>query len=339
MVRATLNSTRSATSTPDGQQPAVGGWLAPSRAKSGRPAYARSMRQALALVLALVLAVCTACAGQATPPAHAALRLGTAPDRPVTKLLVFVEENHSLGQMRRGMPYTFALAKRFGYASSYFAITHPSLPNYLAIASGRTHGIGDDNPPSAHPLKGRTVFDQALAAGRTARLYADGMSTNCARQDGGDHYGVKHNPWAYFPARRGSCRAYDVPVSRLPRAIRMGRLPTAGMVIPNLCHDAHDCSLATADAWFQSMMTKIFRGPDWRSGHLAVVLTADEDDRSHGNRVLTVVIHPSQDHHRVSQRLTHYSLTRLYEDVARTHHLFHARSAPSLSKAFGLPLR
>jgi len=36
--------------------------------------------------------------------------------------------------------------------------------------------------------------------------------------------------------------------------------------------------------------------------------------------------------------LTHYSLTRLYEDVAGASHLNNAASAPSMSTAFGLPM-
>src|SRR5450759_2614287 len=60
---------------------------------------------------------------------------------PVTKVLVFVEENHSLNEMKAQMPYTFNLATRYGYASNYKAIGHPSLPNYLAIAGGSTFGV------------------------------------------------------------------------------------------------------------------------------------------------------------------------------------------------------
>ncbi len=45
-------------------------------------------------------------------------------------------ENHSIGQMRAGMPYTASLAERYGYATDYRAVRHPSLPNYLAVAGG-----------------------------------------------------------------------------------------------------------------------------------------------------------------------------------------------------------
>ena len=66
------------------------------------------------------------------------------------------------------------------------------------------------------------------------------------------------------------------------------------------------------------MTTDRVAGPDWKSGRLAVVLTADEDDKSAGNRVLTVVAHPSQRHRVVTARLDHYSLTRLYAEVTGT---------------------
>ena len=61
-------------------------------------------------------------------------------------------------------------------------------------------------------------------------------------------------------------------------------------------------------------------------------------DHNQGNVVLTTLIHPSQDHHVVNTRLTHYSLTRLYDEVAGLPYLHNAATAPSMAKAFGLPL-
>jgi phosphatidylinositol-3-phosphatase len=260
------------------------------------------------------------------------------PSRPVTKLLVLVVENHSLEQMRTQMPYTFGLARRFGYADDYVGVGYPSLPNYLAISGGTTAGVSNDGPPAEHPLTGRSVFGEAIAAGRTAAVYADGMPTSCALEDGGDDYAVKHNPWAYYRSERDLCLAHDVPVSRLPAAVARGTLPNAGLVVPNMCHDAHDCDLSVADRWIERQMKEVLAGPDWRSGHLAVVITADTDDRHSGNRVLTVVVHPSQRGNVVSRHLDHYSLARLYSDVLQVPRLEHAASAPSMSKAFGLPL-
>src|SRR6476659_48826 len=103
----------------------------------------------LSVVLALFAAA--ACSG----PSHArATAVSARASGPVTKLLVFVEENHSLDQMKAGMPYAASLATRYGYATNYRAITHPSLGNYIAIAGGSSYGIHDDDPPSAHQIAG-----------------------------------------------------------------------------------------------------------------------------------------------------------------------------------------
>ncbi|MGZ4429587.1 MAG: alkaline phosphatase family protein [Nocardioidaceae bacterium] len=276
----------------------------------------------------------SAAAAPAAPTAPAQ----AAPAPAVTKLLVVVEENHSLDQMRTRMPYTFRQARRFGYARQYTAMTHPSLPNYIAIAGGRTYGITDDAGPSAHPIQGTSVFGQARRHGRSAAVYAETMPRACAIANAGD-YAVRHNPWAYFQAERSMCRSHDHGLRAFGRAAADGTLPRAGMLVPNLQHDAHDGTLAQADAFFKQVMGKVFAGPDWKSGHLAVVLTADEDDRHHGNRVLTVVIHPSQHSRVVRTALDHYSLTRLYDEVAHLPYLHRAASAPSMAVAFHLPLR
>ena len=93
-----------------------------------------------------------------------------------------------------------------------------------------------------------------------------------------------------------------------------------------------------ADAWFKGVMHTVFAGPDWKAGRLAVVLTGDEDDGSSGNKVLTVVIHPSQHGRVVSTRLDHYSLSGLLSQVAGTVPLAEALRAPNLAAAFRLPL-
>jgi acid phosphatase len=256
----------------------------------------------------------------------------------VTKLLVLVVENHSLRQMRSGMPWTFRLAQRYAYADRYHAVTHPSLPNYLAIAGGSTFGVHDDHPPAAHRVRGASVFGQALRAGRTAKVYAEGMPRHCARTDGGKRYAVRHNPWAYFVDETAGCRSHDVAFAALAGDVEQGALPNAGFVVPNLCHDAHDCRLRVADRWMKHTLRTVMAGPDWKSGHLAVVVTADEDDRRSGNRVLTVVAHPSLRGKVVHRRLTHYSLARLYAQVLGTSPLRRAAGAPDMARAFGLPL-
>jgi acid phosphatase len=255
----------------------------------------------------------------------------------VTKLLVFVVENHSLDQMRTQMPKVFSLAQQYGYADDFYAVTHPSLPNYVVMTSGHLHGVTFDAPPSRWPLKGPSIFGRALDAGLTAKAYADAMPANCTLTDDGT-YAVRHNPWTYFVDERDQCRRYDVPVAELDRDVAAGNLPNAGFVAPDLCHDAHNCGLDQADQWLGTELGTVLAGPDFRSGRLAVVVTADEDDHHEDNKILTVVMHPSQHGDVVHDRLDHYSLYGLYEDVLGLPHLPTDRPTGSMAKAFGLPV-
>jgi phosphatidylinositol-3-phosphatase len=294
----------------------------------------------VALVCAALLAL-TGCATTTKPASDpeasgAPAPSSGTPDRAVSEVLVLVVENHSLDEMRTQMPYTFSLAERYGYTTAYRALTHPSLGNYIAIAGGSTFGITDDDNPVAHLLSGPSVFSEATGAGRTAAVYAEGMPDNCSLTNGGDQYVVRHNPWTYFVDDRADCNRYDVPATQLAAAVEAGRLPNIAMVIPDLCNDAHDCPLSTADDWLRSTLDDVFAGPDWRSGHLAVVVTADEDDHHQDNLVLTTVMHPGLDHVVVDEPLSHLSLSRFLSEVIDQPPLRDAADARSLGDAFGL---
>jgi len=122
--------------------------------------------------------------------------------------------------------------------------------------------------------------------------------------------------------------------------VNSGKLPTAGFVTPNMCNDAHDCSLATADNWLKNWLPKIMAGSDFTSGNLAIVVTADEDDSSQSNTVLTTVITKQLNnaHKVVSSPLNHYSLTGFYDNVNGGSLLLNASTAPNFAAAFGLKI-
>lgn len=251
----------------------------------------------------------------------------------VTKVIVFVVENHSLAQMKAGMPKVYGFAKKYAYASDYHAITHPSLPNYVAITAGSTLGISDDKGPDAHQLTANNVFHQALQHHKRVKLYADSMPSRCYLHNEGN-YAVRHNPWAYYVNDRRACNSYDVPATQIAGDVNTGRLPNIGFVIPNLVHDAHNGTLAQSDEWICQKINLLRSGPDWASGHLAIVITADEDDGHHHNRVLTVVGSRYQTHKVVTRYLNHYSLTKLLEQVAGAHYLRQANGAPDMRSPF-----
>ncbi|MGI8450401.1 MAG: alkaline phosphatase family protein, partial [Streptosporangiaceae bacterium] len=138
----------------------------------------------------------------------------------ISKVLVISDENHSdVGVFPAGsgsaaaMPYLWSLAQEYGYATNWSDIGHPSLPNYLAVFAGSAEGLPDDCAPGPScSWPGPTVFSQAIAAGGTAKVYAEGMTANCQATNPGS-YDANHNPWVYYrdTADTAECRAHDVP--------------------------------------------------------------------------------------------------------------------------------
>ena len=305
-----------------------------------------------AVALALLLAGCGQSAGSTgqapTSPFGAQVTAtATATSAPQavtvapTKVLTIVEENHGQTSALSGMPYLALLSRHYGRTTNYRTLTHPSLPNYLTMAGGSTFGVRDDGSPAQHPLSGPSVFDAARSHGRTAKTYAEAMTRTCQTASAG-RYAVKHNPWAYFTeaSSRRSCQAFDVPAGTtsagaLHTDVVRGALPQIGLVVPDLCHDAHDCSLATADAWLKSWVQVITAGPDYRAGRLALVVTFDETEGSGTGSILTVVVAPGVRGRTVTTALSHLSWSRWMAELVGAAPLRQAGSATSLGKAFG----
>ncbi|MCW2817100.1 MAG: hypothetical protein JWN84_4555 [Nocardioides sp.] len=311
-----------------------------------RPAH----RLALVACLLLALAGCDAASrsdGDTGAENRPEIRSpsGEPPTTAASKVLVVIEENHTLEQMREGMPFLAQVSDKYGYATRWTAITHPSEPNYLAIAGGSTFGISDDKAPQAHAQdvgSATSVFDQAVAVGKTAATYAESMPQPCHVYDDPDQavgvplYAVRHNAWVYFTAGRQACLAGDVGLEEFARDVGDDALPNVGFLIPNLEHDAHDGTLAEADTWLEQQLSPVLQSHDFTSGHLVVVVTADEDDRSADNTVLTSVLTPALSGEVVDTPLTHYSLTRYICQVLGVEPLGQGAEAPDLAAAFGL---
>src|SRR5260370_2010745 len=67
---------------------------------------------------------------------------------PLRYVFVIVMENKSAEEALTG-PFTASLAAKYGVAGNYHPISHPSVPNYLALTSGSTRGLRDARD---HPL-------------------------------------------------------------------------------------------------------------------------------------------------------------------------------------------
>jgi acid phosphatase len=222
-------------------------------------------------------------------------------------VVVVVLENKERGAVlgNPAAPAFNAFAKRGAVLAGYRGVAHPSLPNYLALVSGSTHGIASDCTRCV--VGGPSLADTLEAKGLTWRTYAEGLPRPGWTGPGYGRYAKKHVPFLYFrrvlsrPARLRKV----VPLSQLsPR-----RLPDFALVVPDLCHDMHDCPVATGDAWLRRFLPPLLRLED-----TAVFVTFDESyglDPRVPALALGPLVRPGS---RFRPAISHYGLLRTIED-------------------------
>jgi hypothetical protein len=236
-------------------------------------------------------------------------------------------------------PKLSSYAARCGLATRSYAVTHPSLPNYLAATSGSTGGVTSDCSPTSCPQRRGSLFGQLQKAGKQWRGYVESMPSRCSLSITG-RYGPKHNPAVYYTPVRTRCRSWDVPMGgahgAFGTALAKATLPAFSFVTPDMCHDGHDCSTSTADNWLGTWLGRITTSAAYRGGDTVVFVTWDEGVGA-DQHIATVVIAPTVPRGtRSSTRFTHYSLLRTTEDLLGLPRLGAAARARTMRTAFRL---
>jgi hypothetical protein len=252
-----------------------------------------------------------ACGTRATPPTKYA------------HVIWIVMENKKYSSVigNTNAPYINDLANSCGLATNYFAITHPSLPNYIAATSGDTWGISNDGPPSAHPLAVPSIFSQVKGAGLTWRSYQEDAPAKCNSTTDTTLFARKHDPALYYTGIQSDCASWDIPMGTTSSGafltdLNNGTLPAFALVTPNLCNDMHDCPVATGDAWLLGWVPKILASSSYRAGNTALVIFWDEAGGTGSNQVATIVVSPSTRVGTMSNTsFTHYSLLKTTEQL------------------------
>jgi acid phosphatase len=255
----------------------------------------------------------------------AASASGASASLPVfTHVFVIVMENHEYDEIigSSSAPYINGLAKQYGLATQYFAVTHPSLPNYLSLTGASTFGITDDCENCF--VNQTNLADQIEASGRTWRAYMESMPSPCYVADSGN-YGMWHNPWIYYNDIRTNatrCNADVVPYTQFATDLASSHVPNYMWVTPNLCSDMHDCSISTGDTWLSKQVPQILASSAFLSGGV-LFITWDEGNTdlgcctdAAGGKVATLVISPMTSAGFTSSIAEdHYSMVRTIEDA------------------------
>lgn len=240
------------------------------------------------------------CALLFVPPATNAATQATLPQP--DHVVIVVMENKAYSQIigDSDAPYINALARDGALFSESYGVTHPSQPNYLALFSGSTRGIGSNACPLE--LQGENLGGVLLAKGFSFASYAESMPE--AGFGGCIHgaYWRKHNPASNWK----ELAAYNQPFSVFPQDY--AQLPTVALVMPDQQNDMHDGSIAEGDAWLARNIQPYAR---WAMTHNSLlIVTWDEDNGWHGNRVATIFVGSMVKPGKSAQRISHYTVLR-----------------------------
>ena len=250
----------------------------------------------------------------------------------IKHVVVVMEENHSYSAIigSSAAPYINSLAKTYGLATNYYAITHPSLPNYLALTTGTTGqgAVAKDCLPAQCPQSEASIFGQLTGNWRS---YAESMPTACNKSNAGP-YAPRHNPAVYFTRVSAAvCTGDDQPLPNLATAT----LGAYTMITPNLLDDMHNGTVAQGDTWLKNHLSALMLNPSYADGSTVVFVVWDEGTAT-DNHVACLVISPRVVATANATAFTHYSLLATAEDLLGLPRLGAAQTATSMQAAFGL---
>ncbi len=287
-------------------------------------------------------------AGSSTIRATSEGRTGTAAvtvtasgggSAPFGHVFVVTEENHDYASVigSSAMPYLNSLAQQYGLATQYYANTHPSIGNYFMLATGQ---IITNDDSYATIVTADNVVRRLLAAGHTWKSYAEDLpSVGYTGPDVGG-YARKHNVFALLSdvANDSVQRRNLVPFTQFATDLANDALPDYANIVPNLCNDAHDCSLATADTWLQNNIAPLLASATFqRDGLLLITFDEAGSDNTHGGgRIAWIVVSPKATAQYQSTALyQHQSSLRLtLEALGMTQFPGAAAAAPAMAEFF-----
>jgi acid phosphatase len=283
-------------------------------------------KAALALAFVAVVAGCATGSALSTFPTKAppAVRV---PDFTHVVLVVFENKESSEIAGNPAAPTFNALARRYASLTNYDAVAHPSLPNYLALVSGSTQGITNDCTDCV--VSARSLADTLAAAGKSWKTYAEDLPYPGFTGGSAGRYAKKHDPFLYFRdvVDSRARRTRVVPFPQLAHDLARHRLPDFSLVVPNLCNDMHDCSVATGDAWLKTRVLPLLRSQSLRDGVVFAVFDEGTSDTGGGGRIEALVLGPTvRPGSRFTKPTNHYGLLRTIEEAWKLPLLGHSRT-------------
>jgi phosphatidylinositol-3-phosphatase len=283
--------------------------------------------------LAIGLAAC----GSQAPSVSMAPPSGNLPNFSHVYVIIFENKEYSSIVGSGSAPYINSLIAQYGLSTNFYAETHPSEPNYIALTSGGAQGITDDG---VYNLSVNNLFDQVESSGRTWHAYMQGYPGNCATVssssavvDGVGKSGAyvrKHDPAISYTDISGNttrCANITNLASFDPAAANFE------FITPNMINDMHDGTVADGDNFLKAFLSKITSSSAFANSVVFVTFDEGTTNANGGGHVPTIAITPNMaPGYRAIAAYTHYSMLHTIEQAWGLPYL--GSAAPASSMAF-----
>ncbi|KAI0453004.1 phosphoesterase family-domain-containing protein [Xylaria acuta] len=225
-----------------------------------------------------------------------------------------------------GDPNLAYLATKGILLNNYYAITHPSQPNYVVAGGASTHNIIDDSFKRIG-ADTETIVDLLEAAQVSWSIYQEDMpysgfqGTYVNQRNGANDYVRKHNPLVSYDSVGTDVNrlAKTKNFTLFDRDLAANTLPQWMFITPNMTNDGHDTSVTVAGKWARNFLEPLLSNKNFNKDRTLIVLTFDESENYLGpNKVFTVLLGNAVPSSKVgttdSTKYNHYSLTKTVED-------------------------
>jgi Phosphoesterase family len=322
----------------------------------------------IAIAFVLILSACTTPLPISTPTPESAptsAPIGTATNAPTSTpssanadnpcigtpapdewrhIVVLIFENKNYKEVIGPAPYITSLANKCATSTNWKDANakvggtpdgdYNSKPSYATLTNGLSptaHGLTDDTYNTTTSVD--NIYNQLNVAGMSFKDYYEGGAGGCGVRFSGDY----HDPIRYYTNIAPICDAHDVPLSTFMSDVNNGDLPAFSILLPTNKHNMHDNSVASGDAYAQSILDPLLNSQAYAKGDLAIFFIWDEDSPI-PNVLLAPSIAPGTKITVSSGNpISHFSALRTWEEMLGLTLIGDTQQAPSLLPFFGKP--
>lgn len=229
----------------------------------------------------------------------------------IEKIMVVIFENTDY-ELAMKQPFFSKFSKDGASISNFYAETHPSQGNYIALISGSKHGVKDDQNIN---ISANHIGDLLESKEKSWKVYAEDYPGNCFLGASKGQYVRKHVPFLSFVniQKSPSRCSKIVNANEIESDISSNQLPNFSLYIPNMKNDGHDTGVTFADSWFRQRFSSLMANQNF-SKNMLLVATFDESSHKGGNHIYTAFwgdyVKPGSIHTELSD---HYSLLKTFE--------------------------